>query len=1498
MSAQDLVIKLRLDGAGQVAQGLTEVNQAVQKNTQTIAQGHGQAGILTTGLTNGFKLFGAAAVAAFGVQAVVSFTKELVLAGAAAQRLTTSLNFATGGNASQYLAQLGAFAKASGLNFADTARAFSGFVAAANGAGLSGEKALKTFEQIALAGKVMGASKDEMSGIMLAVQQMMSKGTVSAEEFRGQLAERMPTAFAAGAAAVGKTTQEFAKMLDSGELLAYDFLPKFAEALSRSISDKDIASAVTGIDAQLARLGNSYEKLKSSMGNAGAGQAVSWLSGKLANDLTAIGEAFDLVGKRGGGAFAAWNEGLGIFLGRALGLDSVLDSFKTLSQQQASANATIAALNARESAGNKLSMFELSQRAQAHKAYQAAVSNQATLAGHPGRTAHAPTVAEMAKEAEVKAEAAYAQLKKDRGYHLAVLEGKLSDYKNHNKALLSETSFAENQGVLSKQQVISKKAELEQAYLQQEAQIIAQRLAQYPKVNGKVKDEDRDEIEKLNAQLRGVKAALKLSKQDEKQDISTQAKKEATQQGQDALDLYLANSAAQQAMAINRIKQLAQTDSIGQIQALQQQAATDDAALTAKSGYYTQLLTLYQTDADKYRQISLDKAKSDLDADKQRAAAQQAMAAKVFELTGNPSQALGNSLKDMAADLTAIGDKAAGLGKVVSGFGAMQAAAKTYAATMREVNALRQTDPGAAQKLEAKAIKENARSQIGAYADIAGGAKDMFAQNTQGYAAMAQAEKNMRMIQFALSAQAVIQNGIEAMSSATVAVANQGRGDPYTAFARIAAMVALMAGLGIAIVGGNASTDTQVHKDDFAAKEATTGAGTALGDATALSGSIAKSLQTLTDLARPELAFSSQMAASLRIIESQFAAAAKSVVSGNGLQLDTSKIKFGGDVALPPEGNFFTNFLDAFSGFLGGSTNVTQSIVDQGLGFNNQSVNDAIAGLKGYSYAVQKTLIEKSTWYGSHSSSESYQTGYGALSSDLKQSFSRVFTELKSNIVSAAGIVGVGSAKAESASGGVAVDLSKISTYGKTGAQVAEIFQNAIGSTADKMALAAAPIIGGFMQMGEGAYQTLVRVSTAVEAATVALEPLGVSLIGLANVANKTGNASTELVRDSLLAAESGYKLGNGISAIVQGFSGDAKALVDAYAALVAIRRNLTSIGINGQAVSSYLIAGAGGLDQLQSSIANFSKNFLSDEEQLTQARVKASSGFAALGMALPLSAAAFKKAVLDVDTSSAAGQKRLGQLLALSDSYQGFLDAQQKITDAAKQAAEALNTAANSVRQWLLGVDSGSLGLATGAQKISDTRSAYVQGLALANTNDEAALKDITAKAAAYLQAARDNSTSQIVYAAILAQVKQELANLPAVQVASIAAMRAGNSTGNKPATVPAFAAGGLHSGGLRLVGEAGPELEITGPARIVNAADTARLLHAINQSTTVPATQPYLDSAALLIELQNLRNEVAQLRTDTRAGHVAIAGNTRAAAQTLDKWDVLGLPQTSATV
>lgn len=90
------------------------------------------------------------------------------------------------------------------------------------------------------------------------------------------------------------------------------------------------------------------------------------------------------------------------------------------------------------------------------------------------------------------------------------------------------------------------------------------------------------------------------------------------------------------------------------------------------------------------------------------------------------------------------------------------------------------------------------------------------------------------------------------------------------------------------------------------------------------------------------------------------------------------------------------------------------------------------------------------------------------------------------------------------------------------------------------------------------------------------------------------------------------------------------------------------------------------------------------------------------------------------------------------------------------------------------------------------------------------------------------------------------------------------------RQAGIPGFADGGTFAGGLRIVGELGPELEYTGPSRIVSHAETRRML----------------DSANVVAELKELRAQV-------EAGQYAIAKNTARTAQWIEKWEKDGLPK-----
>lgn len=85
--------------------------------------------------------------------------------------------------------------------------------------------------------------------------------------------------------------------------------------------------------------------------------------------------------------------------------------------------------------------------------------------------------------------------------------------------------------------------------------------------------------------------------------------------------------------------------------------------------------------------------------------------------------------------------------------------------------------------------------------------------------------------------------------------------------------------------------------------------------------------------------------------------------------------------------------------------------------------------------------------------------------------------------------------------------------------------------------------------------------------------------------------------------------------------------------------------------------------------------------------------------------------------------------------------------------------------------------------------------------------------------------------------------------------------------AGIPGFANGGNHSGGLRLVGERGWEIEATGPARYWNQEQLGRVISGGSQ-----------DMAEIVAELRALRAQVDDLNRHSRRTAEAINGNPEA--------------------
>ena len=142
---------------------------------------------------------------------------------------------------------------------------FTQLSAATRGTAVEGKATRQVFTGMSEAATVLGMTSDQLSGAIMAVSQMASKGKVQAEELRGQLGERLPGALGIAARAMGVTEAQLNKMMETGNLLASDFLPRFGAQLHAEFGE---AAKTASGNAQSAVFAfqNAWQRLQENLG--------------------------------------------------------------------------------------------------------------------------------------------------------------------------------------------------------------------------------------------------------------------------------------------------------------------------------------------------------------------------------------------------------------------------------------------------------------------------------------------------------------------------------------------------------------------------------------------------------------------------------------------------------------------------------------------------------------------------------------------------------------------------------------------------------------------------------------------------------------------------------------------------------------------------------------------------------------------------------------------------------------------------------------------------------------------------------------------------------------------------------------------------------------------------------------------------------------------------------------------------------------------------------
>lgn len=701
-----------------------------------------------------------------------------------------------------------------------------------------------------------------------------------------------------------------------------------------------------------------------------------------------------------------------------------------------------------------------------------------------------------------------------------------------------------------------------------------------------------------------------------------------------------------------------------------------------------------------------------------------------------------------------------------------------------------------------------------------------------------------------------------------------------------AAAAATIAMLGLAGVGGGGgSFDT--NTDDT---------GSVLGDKKAKSESITKSIDRLAEVDTMTMRYSAEMLSSLRNIEASFAGVSSLLFRNGGIEAAMPSIRSG---YVEPKG-----LQSVLSTAMGAIASIGSVL---GLGSLISRVSNSLFGtkvsVKGQGIAIGADNLANMVQYGINGSyfsdvetkrkligittNKSNKTVYSVMDEEMSSQFNKIVRGFYDTLTTAAPLLGKSVADvmqrlAQTEFGGLKVNLKD-----KTGDEVTEILNNQFSKIGDTMARSVLPGLEGFSKVGEGYLETTIRVATGLEAAKGALRSLGIQAVALSDVVNKMGEVDTEVVRQSIGNVESVGGALTSIGQIIKNFEGTGTEVAEAYKQLKNVQISLQALGLAATSVSYELIQGAGGLDNLMSGLSAYEENYLTDGEKLQAQASRMRAEFNRLGLVMPKTNADFRKLVEAMGNAGKVDEYLLGQVLGLSD---GFYQMSSALEELGSSVEEEIKRIRN-----LLVMDSTNSHAALQAKFAITT--------AKARSGDAGALdelakisQDLLSVAAKQASSSRDLARERAEVAASMeATLAIARSNVGNVTITSPASTEATNSQAVADAVsqlvqgkisltdfiqvtrASAFANGGYHGGGWRLVGENGPELESTGAAMYYTAAETQDILSGGRANGGVG------EDLALAVEA--LRKEVAGLRADSERQAAAIAGGVSKVARTLQQ-------------
>lgn len=435
-------------------------------------------------------------------------------------------------------------------------------------------------------------------------------------------------------------------------------------------------------------------------------------------------------------------------------------------------------------------------------------------------------------------------------------------------------------------------------------------------------------------------------------------------------------------------------------------------------------------------------------------------------------------------------------------------------------------------------------------------------------------------------------------AKAAAAVLTQGEGDPYTAFARIAAMAALVSG--IVSTGGGGGFNFSGGSNVSPGPQGLSGdTGTILGgDSSTKSNSVGNVYTLLQDIHADEYATLRSIDKGIGDLHSGITDVITRLFQAGGLTDVATPLSKKTGIAgafgtvLHANPIAFDPILEWLLGSMFGGKQ-TSKVIAQGITTGATSISDIMAG--GNLNAQQFAQIETKTsggWF----SNDKYKTSnqYAALDSDTQKALNGVFKSMGDTMLGLADNLGLGLSDRVK---NYIIPALTVDLKGLDGEAAAKKLNGVISAALDTMSTAVfGDILGQYQKLGEGMLETAVRIVSEVAVVKDSLDKSGLSI------------------------------------------AGDAIAISDA------------------------LVQAAGGLKEFQKAFDDYYQKFYTDAERNVFSQKLLNTQLSDLNLLLPSTREEYRKLIESLNVNNSADAQRYSLLIKLSgaaDSYYKILEDQ-----------------------------------------------------------------------------------------------------------------------------------------------------------------------------------------------------------------------------------------------